>query len=611
MTKRSYISKVIIEGNNKKTVNIPFNKGLNVVFGDTDCGKSHLYKIIYFVLGGSEAPDEEQNIPESEGYNTYYIELFNENEFITLKRARKKNSTCYIYYSNFENINEKTICDPISNNKLSNKLINILGISERKILAKLRQIGNLTITDIKKLFFVNEDEISQELKSPILSIQQDKAARGRSVFKCFVDGQGDFSSYNNIDSNEIIKARELSIKNYIEKQLANTDDEIKQAEEDILKLDFKESEIDHIKAQKNDLKLILSRFEKNMNDLTKKQHDIKNELDQNHMLYNRFQLLKTYYEKDLERIAFINEGNTHIHNLNDLDCPLCGAKTITEDIIDYDDVKQAVEYERNKIHCNMKDLENSISDTMDTIKNLEEDLKSINNEIEINIKNYNLNIEPEVIKNETLISKYIEYQVLQNDKERLVLQKNKYISDISNVKDIIQQDDSKNKELKLDDILSDEDTQNNILLLEKEIKSLLVEWDIKFASNNDKEISVEFDTKKCDIKVNGRDRSTFGQGIRAILYTAFLIGFMNYCIKNKLQHPGFVVIDSPLTTYKKKKNTNGKNEDLSEETHNLFYSSIKKLTNEQIIIFENDDKYPNNTENINIINLEHGLFPIN
>ena len=28
-------------------------------------------------------------------------------------------------------------------------------------------------------------------------------------------------------------------------------------------------------------------------------------------------------------------------------------------------------------------------------------------------------------------------------------------------------------------------------------------------------------------------------------------------------------------------------------------------------IFENDDKYPENTENSNIINLEHGLFPIN
>ena len=40
MTKRSYISKVIIEGNDKKTVIIPFNKGLNIVFGDTDCGKS-------------------------------------------------------------------------------------------------------------------------------------------------------------------------------------------------------------------------------------------------------------------------------------------------------------------------------------------------------------------------------------------------------------------------------------------------------------------------------------------------------------------------------------------------------------------------------------------
>ena len=93
MTKRFYISKVAIKGDNKKIINIPFDKGLNIVLGGSDCGKSYLYKIIYFILGGSEAPDEEQSVPESKGYDTYYLELFNTEKFITVKRTRKTNSS--------------------------------------------------------------------------------------------------------------------------------------------------------------------------------------------------------------------------------------------------------------------------------------------------------------------------------------------------------------------------------------------------------------------------------------------------------------------------------------------------------------------------------------
>ena len=147
--------------------------------------------------------------------------------------------------------------------------------------------------------------------------------------------------------------------------------------------------------------------------------------------------------------------------------------------------------------------------------------------------------------------------------------------------------------------------------MEKEIQSLIKEWGIKLDKDSklQKELVVEFDTDICDIKVNDRPRSSFGQGVRAILYTAFLVGFLKYCIKNNLQHPGFTVIDSPLTTYKKHKIKNSKNEDLKKETHQLFYESLSKLIDEQIIIIENSDKYPKNISNINIVDLEDGLFP--
>ncbi len=198
---------------------------------------------------------------------------------------------------------------------------------------------------------------------------------------------------------------------------------------------------------------------------------------------------------------------------------------------------------------------------------LKKEITDIDDKINEQLDNYKLNIEPELIKNEAIIAKYIDIQILIKNKENneQLIEKFKY--DIKNIKNIIISEDKKANKLTLKDILSSEETTNKILLLEKEIQSLIKEWEIEFDKDSklQNELIVEFDTDICDIKVNGRPRSSFGQGVRAILYTAFLVGFLKYCIKNNLQHPGFTVIDSPLTTYKKHKNKNNKNEDLKKE----------------------------------------------
>lgn len=234
----------------------------------------------------------------------------------------------------------------------------------------------------------------------------------------------------------------------------------------------------------------------------------------------------------------------------------------------------------------------------------------INNKINDMLQEYGLNIEPELLKNQQILSEYVKYKILLQDKEHLNNLIKKYTQDMNNIENIVPTEQKKAPNLKLKDILSNEDTKNKISSLEEEIKKLIIDWGILDLNNqNDStNVCVAFDIDTCDIKINDRSRNTYGKGIRAILYTAFLVGFLNYCIKNNLQHPGFVVIDSPLTTYKKNKNE--KNDDLNKNVHNRFYNSIKQLTNEQIILFENLDKYPENTNNINIIELEHGLFPI-
>ncbi|HDT0818498.1 TPA: hypothetical protein QIC44_005163, partial [Escherichia coli] len=80
----------------------------------------------------------------------------------------------------------------------------------------------------------------------------------------------------------------------------------------------------------------------------------------------------------------------------------------------------------------------------------------------------------------------------------------------------------------------------------REIETVLKDW--KWGAEPD----VSFNEKEYDIIVDGQPRQSHGKGVRAILYSAFIIGLLKYCIKKGYPHPGLVVIDSPLTSYKKK-----------------------------------------------------------
>ncbi|MCP3786038.1 hypothetical protein NLX85_21985 [Micromonospora sp. A3M-1-15] len=61
---------------------------------------------------------------------------------------------------------------------------------------------------------------------------------------------------------------------------------------------------------------------------------------------------------------------------------------------------------------------------------------------------------------------------------------------------------------------------------------------------------VLIDQEAEDLVIDGKPRASRGKGMRSILHAAFTLGLAEYCIERELQHPGFVVLDSPLVTYR-------------------------------------------------------------
>src|SRR5208337_4745810 len=61
---------------------------------------------------------------------------------------------------------------------------------------------------------------------------------------------------------------------------------------------------------------------------------------------------------------------------------------------------------------------------------------------------------------------------------------------------------------------------------------------------------VSFDETTYDVRIDGKPRRDNGKGVRAITHAAFKVALLIFCRERGLPHPGFLVLDTPLLTYR-------------------------------------------------------------
>lgn len=120
--------------------------------------------------------------------------------------------------------------------------------------------------------------------------------------------------------------------------------------------------------------------------------------------------------------------------------------------------------------------------------------------------------------------------------------------------------------------------------LSSKIADRLTKWGFPGGS------TVRYDREAQDLIADGQLRSAHGKGVRAILHAAFSIGLADYCFANGRPHPGFVVLDSPLVTYRPPRA--GEDQDaveLDARVGSAFYADLAGSFDGQVVIMENVD----------------------
>ncbi|GLC79918.1 hypothetical protein [Lacrimispora brassicae] len=592
------LTKLQLEGPKKEIAVIEFDSGLNVIAGASDTGKSFAFECINYAFGATEIPE----VPnEAVGYEWVLLEFLNKslNQKITLKRSLLESESTNIYYiysdiSNIETANSETLSISSQAKKsLSSKLLDDCNCSYRNILSKSSDGKTERFTFRKFIYLIMLSETRIVQKNAPIYLGDTK--RDRTSTK---ETSSFFTVLTGLDYQKHLKPENPEIK---KAHLKGAIDELTiicgELQKDITET---ESSLNNLNPQK--INAIIKEIEKSLTEQRQMvqglEHSRQQELslldsvirDKNRILDNlaKFKLLKKNYQSDIDRLEFIEQTHDYTGQLVDIKCPICHT-TMKSPKKDNEIYYIAIEKEKEKLKAHLLDLEETINDFDSDLTLTSKRIVIIQDKIEAFNKDLSAQsnkISETLIKHEQYLKIRDQVVAVENNKRKL-FDTNSRIQElndrIDNTKVVSEKVNIKK--------LSDE------LMVEfcKIVQNLLEEW--TFIDSSDK-CSVEFNSKSNDIVVCGKTKASYGKGARAIINSSFLIAIMLYCQQYGLSHPGFIVLDSPLTTYKEKdKQKNEKNEEVSKGVKSAFFNNLSQIgRGRQIIIFDNETPPENLTE---------------
>ncbi|QYG02515.1 hypothetical protein [Massilia sp. NP310] len=578
------IRKITLRGDGVKDASVVFEAGANVLAGESDTGKSYLLQCLDFIFGAEKIKRLKEATPN---YKMLFVEFENSRgEFLTLVRPID-GGKLRAYHSSIKEISGSgDIIDPKRSGKsirpdITSVVLPFAGINDAQLRKNaLGKTQRLTVRTLAPLFFVGEVTVIDEF-SPVLGRPGFDTTALKRTLSYVLTGTDDRDIIAS-EANEVIKSRLKAKLELIVDLLAPLEARYQNADTELLdEEDEADAFIDDLAEAINDVGRTRSSILQSQQDLTKSSIKADSQLLGIGELRTRYTLLDERYSSDLQRLDFIAEGAHFISALQDVNCPLCDQNMPDHEHITSNNshIRASAVAEAAKIKAHRRDLAEAIADLdqkRETVINEKSDAIS-------KIANLQHSLDTDIeLQMSDLLRAYENQLKSRADREANRSDREHWIS-LHKVKNELEIEISASVENRQDWGGISSVAQHGLCV---EIEGVLRDW---AWGNNPR---VEFDEKEYDIIVDGQPRNSHGKGVRAILYSAFTIGLLRYCAKNGKPHFGVVVIDSPLTSYKKKgaKSVRGADGEIPVGVEAAFWESLKNIPKGiQVIVIENKE----------------------
>ncbi len=582
------LAQLIVTGTGQPDAKIDFEPGFNVLTGPSNSGKSYIVECIDYVFGAETIPGKD--IDEGKGYELVFLEIITHaGTPYTLERSLAGGDV-RLYESTF---NDRTTASTRSlsveaqtkkTETLSAFLLKLMDVEGARVRTNANgELGNLTFRIISHLFLVDETSIIAKKRSPVRLITGYAATTSDRAFNFLLTGKDDRTIIA-VPSDKERTARLQGRKDLYDELIEGLTKRVEAIDLQSIKdqLQRADAAIGAAAAGLSEKSLTIQSHQRERTEAFERQHTAESRLIVVAELLTRFDLLKQHYASDLRRLEFLDEGEHYFDQLVAVNCPLCGVpleghaahKFSPEQADTFTSVREASAAEAEKIRRHLADLEKTIQTLAaertvneETARKSKAEIDSIDRHLMAELKPTfeagKQELDTLTIRRRDLAEVEADFALLERYRAaRLGLDR--------------KQPRPKTALAGLDMVATRE--------LCDVIQDMLRSWNFI-----DSRGVVEFDEKAMDIRVAGKPRQSNGKGLRGFLHSAFNLGLMEYCRGKGIPHAGFLLLDSPITSYREGK-TNEAEDEATLEVQTAFWDHLADTSSEeQVIIIENKE----------------------
>jgi len=584
---------LVFTGTSVEPAELGFDEGLNIIYGASNTGKSFASKAILFMLGVSKSLPK---IEEIAAYDSVWLGLtLPDNRDVTLYRATQ-GGHFKLYKGLLKKLGVKEGLvlrqqhDSKRTDTVSHLLLNSIGVAGKTVVRD----GNckkdtLSIYLLSPYVVVSEQDIIAK-KSPVFtSGSPSQRTFEQNLFKFLLTGVDDAAAVTVPKPSErkVAKAAKIEL---VDELIAQIDAELgedppdkRESEEQLEQLERRATDLaSRLKDAQEELDALVGERRKTV----ERRRELLERAGELDLTIERFFKLQTVYSSDLQRLQSIEEGGFVLVAMTDMDCPVCGAPP---DAQKHNHAAEEVAMAHRAAAAEARKIEREQRELTQTIASLEAEAVGLRRTVDLEKKEIDrLDGEIEMARpHEVSLRESYEEYVSKRSEIVNVLDLYKRRSNLSTRKAEINAEPTQRNKGDAPSVGPDSTT---LFRFGETVKSVLTEWRFPDADK------VQFDAEAMDITVAGKLRAANGKGVRAILHAAFNVAIVVFCIENNLPYPGFLVLDTPLLTYREPMTS--RYGELSDDEKVLkktglaehFYKHLASLKDQvQFIVIENSD----------------------
>lgn len=571
-----------LTGKDVEDAEVRFTKGLNVICGPSDTGKTFILQCVNYVLGGKDKP---KDIDEAAAYDTIFLTIaaYQDNKRYTLKRSLRGGSID-VSTEGKEPFVLKAQHKKDTQNTISYFLLKLSNLENRWI--KKNENGtkqSLSFRNIVHLSLVNEQQVIKEV-SPALTGHRTSKTVELSVFRLLLTGIDD-SSMINKSADKISKIRIESKNELLQGLIDKTIEEYGNLEvvgsyEELLEQMVRlEQSYGRTSGALDATQESVTEMEKIRSTSWEYLRKTQSRLSVLSELRSRFIVLENQYTSDLRRLDAIAETGRRLAEMSYDRCFVCGSSSEHHDLdhqdalINPDIVSQSCVAESVKLRSLLADLKTTQVDVETEIREKRRLIALLQSDMESAIKEIQGVLKPRLKR---LLNEYRESQQ-KKDAVKKAIELQERLREYEELIEEVAQKEKSEVEASGGNVFPAKVIEEFSLDVEKRLKA----WNFPNAGR------VTFSEADWDIMISGRRRASHGKGVRAITHAAFSLGLLGYCKRKDMPHPNFLMIDSPLVVYRE---PDPSDMSMALDVKDSFYADIAaSFSDAQVIILENEE----------------------